>query len=1022
MLAEAVLSSRQKEEASHPTDSFTKNGKRLIWKQKLFGIIAPALILVLCHAAAVSADPSKGVYYAGTIHKFMNTLGMIGYFEQTFDGENLDVKHEDFWMANTGFTSYPIGVCAFSGKLYCFYIDKNKALSYITKLPGGGDKTDPAKIVSLSSQGGVAAAVLGGSIYVFTASNTFTTADGKNFSVVSGQSPPNASSMLDAVTFYPLGEDPASIMLLYHNTGGGFLSTIFDGVSFSTPASLPNPANWWVLHGNLILGGSGGSAFSQGALDPCLQFYGLSSEGRQGRWEYNLKNKSWTFTDWTLSGNPIIRLTVYPWFETVDSTNWTVRMLHVLEMEDNQLFHPSYPVRVNPSDYLVPQHNDPVYGWGGTPTSTSVATGDDERDQALRSLWSLVGIVLGPPPFTFNGATDASNLSIVNYGTSKTNSVTTTQATTRTISVSSETTIKAGLAESQLDLSYAHAWTHSHGTSHSAEVSTFYGFGPINETYPDQGIHGWAIFNAPTLLTQWYKLYAWSYDPDNPDSDQNVYLNQDMYVTTLGQVVQQTAYFTLQNPSDGQFQGLFADFPIYPDTTSYDQWAHIKNWNAGGSKWSVIIGDGTQGQQMPTLSLGTQTTLEYTKTDEKLESNSNSNSFSISAGSSFDLFGGFKTGVTVGYETEFETTTEVSSTITESVSCSMTMPIPPINSPDDYVKSLSIQPYWLMAKTAKAPWIPASYKGNLPWCITWDVTSYETVGGKTGGTAPPPQWAWGTLRSGKFNSGSTYTLVGGELSWVSSDGTEKPFSLTADEFDPVAGAEIVLSGYPFSADESRGDWVRYGDVWQYQTSAGTTVDPFELELDFGHRKWSADLSAIATGNSLVADGYLKIQLNLQGKYTFTNYIKHHVNASWSHREDETDWKPFGVHWIEGDYDSSTGRGQVTLAGHMPEEMDLGDIQIVINGVSANFPFLATEAFLDGFKKEQTFAYQAEGIYLELDFETGRWFSFVEGEAFEAGMAPQQGASRVQVFIGGKAVSDQNFLIHEHATVLSYRVL
>ena len=969
-----------------------------------------ALVLVLGFAINAFADlTTKGVYYAGTAHQFMNYGGvMLFYFEKTYDGQSLTVKHCDNWNDPTRNISGHLGVCGFNGKLHCFFTNRTNTLYYVTKVPGGGAKTGLTKIAGLSNSGGAAAAVLGNSIYVFTASDTFTTTDGKNFKVLSGQEQPNAATMLDAITFYPLGDNPASVMVLYHNAGGEFMASVFDGTSFSNPTNLPNPSNWWIAQGNLVLGTSGGDYHSPGAKDPCIQFYGTNSDGQHGRWEYNLADRAWTFSDWTLSGKPNFMLTVYPWFETVDTQKGTMHMLHLLEMYDNIL-------KVNPSDYLVPQNDDPSYGWAGTPTPTNTAT----EAQTLRSLWSLVGIVLGPPPFAFNGADDASypiELSLVEYGHSQSQSVTTTQTTSHSMSVASENKIKGGWGKAETDLSYIHAWTHKHGTTHTVEVSASYGFGPIDEEPPDQGLHGWAIFNAPTLLTQWYKLYAYNYDQS---SGQGAYLNQDMYATSLGAVVQVSAYFSLQDPSEGSFKDLFAGFPLYPNTTALDRWFHIKDWNVGGSDWSVIFGDKSS-PQIPTLNLGTRTTVEYTQTDKILNSQSNTNSYEIKTGASVNLFG-FSTGLTVAYDTSFETTTDVESTITDSVSCSMNMPIPKAGSPDDYVKSLMIQPYWLMAKTTKAPWIPPNYSGNLPWCITWNVDSYQTVGGKTGGTAPGPDWAWGILHNGRYDKACMYMLVGGDLTWRDKEGAETPLFITADEFDSSSGAAVSLSGYPFSADGTYGDWVRYGDVWEYHTNEGVTSDPFELELDFARGKWSFYGSTQATGgDTVVADGRLRVELSLEGKYIFTNWIEHHVNTTWSHKEEEADWKPFGVHWIEGDYNSRTGEGQLTLAGHILEETDLGDIQIVINGVSVAFPLLTTEGFLDKLTRKETVVYEAEDMFLEMDFGAGRWTSFIENGMFQKAMVPQGGATRVQVLVGGKPVSDQNFQINTHTTALSYQ--
>ena len=149
-----------------------------------------------------------------------------------------------------------------------------------------------------------------------------------------------------------------------------------------------------------------------------------------------------------------------------------------------------------------------------------------------------MGVVLGPPPFAMNGATDAcpsnAGFSWVDYGKDTSTTVTTTCTSSSTVSVAMNNSIKAGFGEFSLDLSYAHAWTSSHGNSHTVSISQDFQFGPCHESVGSQGTNGWAIFNAPTLVTQWYKLYAY---------DNSTYLNEDIYATALGDTVQQFTYF-----------------------------------------------------------------------------------------------------------------------------------------------------------------------------------------------------------------------------------------------------------------------------------------------------------------------------------------------------------------------------------------------------------------------------------------------------------------------------------------------
>ena len=82
-----------------------------------------------------------------------------------------------------------------------------------------------------------------------------------------------------------------------------------------------------------------------------------------------------------------------------------------------------------------------------------------------------------------NGATDActspgAQLSWVDYGKDTSTTVSTTSTSESTITVASDSKIKGGLGNLSLDLSYAHGWTSSHGTSTTVSVSQDCQFDP----------------------------------------------------------------------------------------------------------------------------------------------------------------------------------------------------------------------------------------------------------------------------------------------------------------------------------------------------------------------------------------------------------------------------------------------------------------------------------------------------------------------------------------------------------------
>jgi hypothetical protein len=1019
---EAMKGIMQWEEAMKGIESSgNRKNRGSYWKILCLGI----LVLGILGFSVGSFAQVKGVYYDGYGFMCRNVQGRgedLRLEARAWESGEWNYEWGEEWLLSD-YATGSMGACVFNDILYCFFTTTGGKLQYVTLDPASHHQTGPTTVASGISAHGTAAAVCKGEIHVITVNYVFVSTDGRSYKKCSFPSGNGlaATRIFDAVTFYPPNGGSPGIMVLYNGMGSPadleasrFYPPEYEWYGGETlPWPPANPYPWApITQGNLALGTSIG--YGGGAKEPCVQFYGMTAKGADGqhggRWEYRVRDSSWHFYDMMLR-NEIYELGVAPWFDTRDSTTGLMQLCHTVAIQylDTEEWH------ANHSDYMVPQHSD--NGWMGKETVTSTATSDTDKDKKLRALWSLVGVVLGPPPFAKNGAEDASDpilLSSVDYGTSVEHSVTTTQTSTQTLSVAMDNSISDGFGKFKLDLSYAHAWTHSHGTTHTVEVSTNYKFSPEAEDPPVQGTHGWAIFSAPTFRTQQYKLYAYDYDQS---SGSGTYLGQDIYATSIGPVVSQIAYYKLQDPSDGTIPGLLEGMPVYPDSTDIQHWYHIRDWNDGGSNWSAIFGDQSN-PAVGTLSVGAEITQEYSQIDSAQDTHGNTNSFSVEAGASFDVFEGFESGVTVGYDAEFETESEVETTITKDVSCTLNMPIPP-DTPG-YVKSMTTQPYWLRAKTNMAPWIPSGYNGNLPWCITWDVYSYSKVNGETVGVAPASLSTSGSVSNGRQKK-DRFSVDSGTLAWLDEFGVETPLSMTADDFDPPKGAAVRLNGYTFPADGSKGKWTQQGDQWKYKTREWVKKDPFVLKLDFADKTWSFDgESKHLDQNIKTADGAVLVELDLQGTHRFTNWLKHDVDATWYHKENKADWTPVGVHKFKGAYNSSTGVGHVIMKGHFPkDETDFGDMEISINGVSVEIPLLALPHFLDDMESGATVTYQEGGLSFKVDFGEGRWNATIEGNAFQAGMAPKGGTAEIQILIGGTVVSDQTLVIKKYLSKLSY---
>ena len=292
-------------------------------------------------------------------------------------------------------------------------------------------------------------------------------------------------------------------------------------------------------------------------------------------------------------------------------------------------------------------------------------------------------------------------------------------------------------------------------------------------------------------------------------------------------------------------------------------------------------------------------------------------------------------------------------------------------------------------------------------------------------TAVQPTLTSGIIRGG---SADNFKVATGYLVWVDEHGHQTPLSMSADEFDPTAGAVVALNGYAFAADETTGQWVRKAAVWNYSTRAGVT-DCFALKLDFANKQWSFNVTSkqlqgigpigsVAPSNRQI--GNVRVDLALPGRALFTSWVQHEVKIIWSHQEKKTDWGAFGVHGLKGDYASQTGVGHLKLNGHIPKKhQQFGDLEIQINGKSIAIPLLSRPGFLAALQHGRAFSYKAEDLTFAINFGTGQWTVSIQDNKFHRDMAPKGGVMHVQVRVGGAASSEQTFLIDKYSTGLSY---
>ena len=509
---------------------------RGLWRA--FWVAALALGLYLVPSPALCDTPAgaKGIYAYGYPHyfqlynKYDANLGQlllgskkVFYGRTSFSGlGSSDVKHH-FDLGWLAFGS--LGVCAFNGKLYCFFMtDSALSLQYVTVTPSdiaeyqydGPFGVATATNLSTGDVFGVAAAVMDGTLYVFTPGRTFSSKDGEYFRSVSPGPEFLPVEILDAVTFYPPkhDEDDAAdpgIMVVYDRANPK--SAVFrpaSNTSWSNRQDLPEPSED-IQNGNLVLG----TAYSR-SDDPCyssenpaLQFYAALDQSTVARCQYDLKERTWTTCttvekDWKKSKNhpymALNQIAVMPAaVETpaVGDDNQKIHMYHLLKFwltgkHADTAWEPNYQ-----SDILEATDHKTV--------STASAGAND----TLRNLWSLVGVVHGPPPFSYNGTGVGDTISEVSYGIENSATITTAVSSTNISTIAVGTEVKAGLGGVSLDVSYSHAVAKSNENSSTVTTDNQYDFGPVSEGSGPYGTHGWCLYFAPTLATQKYEVHSW---------------------------------------------------------------------------------------------------------------------------------------------------------------------------------------------------------------------------------------------------------------------------------------------------------------------------------------------------------------------------------------------------------------------------------------------------------------------------------------------------------------------------------
>ncbi|MEN6438281.1 MAG: hypothetical protein ABFD97_06845 [Syntrophobacter sp.] len=954
---------------------------------------------------------------------------------------------------------------------------------------------------SVADLANAAIVVFNGLLYVFADNGTYTSADGVNWSSHPAlQADGTYLEPLDAIPYYPPDADPL-IMIIYGSyttNDGGYASLHFKSWNgqfgaasvihgsniniLSTTdqtgyfhrclglfAGTESPA-FTMLPGN-DFNGSGG--FKAGAKTPALQlFLGFDDYSLAGdpnflmrlEYSYNSSGGAWTLDPEVFlpntGGYDYATIRAFPWFTPVCNPDTGVLVQHLVIDTTYSLYESTLKqVLKFTSDAMVPVNADippTCANPGGTATDTGTGV-SDEQNATLRKYWTLVGMVMGSPPFAVNNSEDfqLAALSNVTYGQNDTSEVSNSQETDKNILVSAGITVQAGLGRAvgfkdKPDASYRHAWESANGTTTTSTVSYAQTFGTqYAATDPNDaasiGTMGWAFFHVPTIVVQDYALYAYDYDTT---ANTGTPLNQDITTTQVnqGDLSFRPAAFELANPGgpNDDFPGLLSGVAPLTNSTDLTGWTQGWESNSATNHYKTLLGDSTAGEtKINTISFGGSTngSVSYSKDKQTITTSGETSDVEAANKASLSTATWLKgLHVDAGYDGHFSNSMTTTTTLGTTVEAALGMPT---CSEPGCIKSLTVQPYLLQATDANAPWIPAGYNSQLPWAMHWKIVSYTTVGGGQSGASPLPDMVSGKVvgrtppkanapegeyaasGAGLENSSgvalSSYSLNGGKMAWLKPNGKLKPIPMKARQFVPAQGASVALNGYTWSSSEANGGWVRRGNVWIFKTSKSESADIVLLKLDFGRQTWDFDLSSSDLSPFLKAsDGRAHLKLKVNDKYTFYFDCDHRVKTEWDHIIPATASEDLQLSRYRGSFDQSTGIGTATLKGTLPISLThFGDFSISVNGRQFNIPLLSHKDYANAFAQGSALVYSRDGLALSVDFGGKTWKIQFNEQAFRRHLVPRAGAATIQVKVGGEPWYMGQHSIRDYTSRLDY---
>ncbi len=1041
-------------------------------------------VILLLAGLPASGNPGRGVYANGQVHKVsIDISGHIqietgfpvnGIFTLAKDesGNTIPAVVSAYQVCRTLNKAPGEGLAVFNNQIFYAYTadtacgQTGRAMSafvaafdlrtrqWVSNRAVGTVHVDN---YAQGSTSGAAITVFDNRLYLFTDSGVYTSGDGSAWTGPYRALEGSDYQPLDAVSIYP--PDAAfgggKILIVYGVNGTGGTANTYDNLwaaiwSGKLPTPYPAPVDDYYafplmlfpgplpIQGRVSLLPGTATALGWGNKAPSVQlFANIKTSSAAG----SIRHLEYTYDRWpgswrvdpvlypdrvkypgTASGS-VADFWVYP-TSVVDCVflpeHQALRQIINIQWKDGSTSR-SFTWG---SDALVPQNRDTAMScgaFGGTETDTGAADPDDPDALAIRQhYWTLLGVVLGSPPFWPNGLTEQSpldfkaiaDLSNLTYGKSENEAVEHSSETSHQLMLAAGGSVRTGFPmvysdKFSVDMEFKHTWEASNKTTSTTEIKTYKTMGTADESLGELGKWGWALFSVPVMVVQNWEAYGWDYDADDGTGTR---LNQTLHTVEAkpnSNYLKQIS-FELANPG-----GIMAGMAPFAESTNLDYWYRglPYNWQALDPRWSTKLAAAPL-----TYSAGSGSDHSIATKAEKIESKGSTQEINITAGYEMSVgtkLNGFSLYAKAGYDgvwkTDVTNTTGFGTEVAASLhmkSCEVPMP--------GCVDELTVQPYWLEASAPAAPWIPTAFKNQLPWCIAWRVTdiryapSAPLLAGARAATGLAPLNASGRIVNGTGGGeqgggpDSHYSIRGGRLAWVDASGVETRIPMTADEFVPSMGVSLEVNGLSWSSLTAKGAWHRSGNVWTFQPDGSVRQNRVMLKLDFGGATYDLQVQkADLNGRVLAGSTNTQLVLAINDEYTFYTTLHHHIDIAWQWSQRPADTAALHVTSFEGRYNSATESGKMSLAGTLPANLPaFGDMGIEINGRPYVAELITMDGFQQAFQSGGVFKYAKEGLILSLDFGNKTWSATFNNQAFHALIAPHLGTVRTRILVGG----------------------